>query len=77
MARVVWEVVKAAHCDRVGELVTLEVRRVYPADVLPDQPPRVLAHRCSRALQCNQMDRPTCRWAGTLPGYDPFAEAVV
>lgn len=73
MARVVWEVLKTQNCDRVGEVVTLEVQRAYPADILPDQPPRVTARRCSRGMACNQMDKPTCCWAGTLPGYDPLA----
>jgi hypothetical protein len=73
MAETVWEVVRCEHCDRVDEDVTLEVCRVYPIESLPDQPPRVIARRCSRAVYCNQLDRPTCQWAGTAPGYDPFA----
>jgi hypothetical protein len=56
----------------LGEEVVLEVQRVYGADILPDQPPRLLARRCSQGLACNMMERPACKWAGTLPGYDPF-----
>jgi hypothetical protein len=73
MAWVTWEAIRWQHCERVNERVALEARLVYPADTLPDQPPRVMAHRCSKAMTCNQFDRPTCCWAGTLPAYDPLA----
>ncbi|MEJ2011109.1 MAG: hypothetical protein P8X64_02665 [Anaerolineales bacterium] len=73
MAWVTWKSIKAQRCERIGEQVALEARVVYPAEFLPDQPPRILAHRCSKGLECNQMDSATCVWAGTLPGYDPFA----
>jgi hypothetical protein len=56
----------------VGEDVTIQVKVVYPLDILPDQPPRVLARRCSKGMDCNQLERPSCVWAGTNPGYDPF-----
>jgi hypothetical protein len=55
-------------------MVALEADLVYPADMLPDQAPRVLAHRCSMGLECNQDSRPSCLWAGTNPGVDPFVE---
>ena len=67
-----WVHQKTVVCDRLGKGVTLEVELVLPAEVLPDQPPRVLAHRCSDGLSCNSLDRPACQWAGTLPAYDPF-----
>ena len=73
MAVVMWKSIKEQRCERVGEEVALEARIVYAAEFMPDQPPRILAHRCSKGLECNQMDSPTCIWAGTLPGYDPFA----
>lgn len=72
MAVVTWKTIKNSGCERVGEIVSLEARVVYPAEWLPDQPPRILAHRCSKGMECNQMNTPTCMWAGTLPGYDPF-----
>jgi hypothetical protein len=72
MPTVIWKTMKRTNCDRVGEDVSLEARVVYSAEFLPDQPPRILAHRCSKGLECNQMNTPTCMWAGTLPGYDPF-----
>jgi hypothetical protein len=73
MPWVEWRPVQRDFCDRVHEQVVLEAQVVFPPDMLPDQPPRVLGHRCSLGLQCNAMDRPTCCWAGTLPGFDPFA----
>lgn len=73
MAEKTWEPIKQAFCQRVEEDVTLEAEMVYPSEHLPDQLPRILAHRCSRAMDCNQDSRVGCTWAGTNPGYDPFA----
>jgi hypothetical protein len=70
-----WQVVKVCFCHHAGKEVGLEAELVYPAEWLPDQPPRVLGHRCSEALVCNLDGRPSCIWAGTNPNYDPFAEA--
>ncbi len=70
-----WEVVKVRYCHHVGKEVGFEAQVVYPAEWLPDQPARVLAHRCSDAAHCNQDGRPSCIWAGTNPAYDPFIEA--
>jgi hypothetical protein len=72
MAWATWKPQKVQVCDRIGEQVALEVRVICPADILPDQPARVVGYRCSHAMECNCLDRPSCRWAGTLPGYDPF-----
>ena len=71
MSERIWEVSKTFFCERVNERVSLETEVVYPGDFLPDQPPRVLAHRCSRGMSCNQVSKPTCNLAGTNPGYDP------
>jgi len=73
MAWVMWKPIKEQRCERVDERVALEARVVYAAEFMPDQPPRILAHRCSKGMECNQMDSATCVWSGTLPGYDPFA----
>ena len=73
MAEKRWEQIKVRTCDRIGKEVTLDAELIYPADFMPDQPPRILAHRCSKGMECNQMNAPTCIWSGTLPGYDPFA----
>ncbi len=69
----VWRPIRQIYCQKAGRMALLEARLVYPAEVLPDGPPRVLGHRCSLGMECNQLEAPTCRWAGTLPGYDPFA----
>jgi hypothetical protein len=69
-----WESIKVRYCDRVKTDVSLDVEVIYPAEWLPDQAPRVLGHRCSHAFSCNLDNRASCKWAGTNPAYDPFAE---
>lgn len=72
MARRFWRIEKVTYCLHVGREVALEDEVVYPADQLPDQPPRVLAHRCSNAVECNLMfEKPACAWCGTNPGHEP------
>jgi len=73
MANKSWETVKLQYCHHACEDVCLEAEVVYPAEWLPDQPPRVLARRCSHGMNCNLDGRPSCVWAGTNPAYDPFA----
>ncbi len=72
MSERVWEISKTCICEHLNRKVALETEVVYPGEHLPDQPPRVLAHRCSRGILCNQTSKPACVWAGTNPGYDPF-----
>ncbi|HXF85679.1 MAG TPA: hypothetical protein VNK49_09845 [Anaerolineales bacterium] len=72
MAQRVWQVSKVHYCERVRHEVALETEVVYPPEHLPDQPPRVIAHRCSNALECNQEDRMSCAWCGTHPNYFPL-----
>ncbi len=74
MSKRMWEVSKVCYCEHVNEQVALETEVVYPGEHLPDQPARVLAHRCSHGLSCNRDSRPACNWAGTNPGYDPFRQ---
>ncbi len=74
MAVRTWEAVKIRFCDHAGSEVALEAEKVYPNDILSDQPARLLAHRCSRGLECSQNSTPACIWAGTNPNYDPFSE---
>jgi hypothetical protein len=76
MAVKTWEVLKIRYCAHANAEVGLEAEVIYPSDILPDQAPRVLAHRCSHAFACNFDSRPSCVWAGTNPTYDPFAEEV-
>jgi hypothetical protein len=72
MAVKTWQPIRVCFCNHAGREVALEVEVVYPAEWLPDQAPRVLAHRCSNGIQCNLDDRPSCVWAGTNPAFDPF-----
>ena len=72
MAFRTWQVDKIKYCELVGLEVALEDEVIYPAEFLPDQPPRVNAHRCSNAMLCNQMDKPVCIWCGTNPDRQPL-----
>ncbi len=74
MAFSTWDTVKVQFCERTKANVGLEAELVYPAEFLPDQAPRVLAHRCSRSFACNLFSQASCVWAGTNPSYDPFSE---
>ena len=71
-----WEVIKTSYCHHIGREVALEAELVYPAEWLPVQSPRVLAHRCSQGLGCNLDGRSSCLWAGTNPVIDPFLEKI-
>ncbi len=72
MAEKTWQTLKVQYCHHVDEEVGLEVEVVFPPEILPDQSPRIFAHRCSHGLACNLDGRPSCIWAGTNPVYDPF-----
>lgn len=72
MAHRNWKILKVSYCEQAGEEVALEAELVYPASFLPEQPPRIMAHRCSHGLACNSFQKPGCCWSGTNPGYDPF-----
>jgi len=71
MAQKKWQIEKVHYCEHVGQEVDLEVQVVYPADHLPDQPPHVMAHRCSKALECNQVDKLVCSYCFTNPDLKP------
>ena len=47
MAQKSWEVIKVRYCQHVSQEVGLEAEAVYPSEIMPDQPPRLVAHRCS------------------------------
>lgn len=75
MEKKVWQTIKVQHCIHVGSDVMLEAEVLYPAEHLPEQGgPRVVAHRCSRGIECGLNDEAACVWAGNNPNYDPFAE---
>jgi hypothetical protein len=74
MAEKQWVKMKVRYCDHAECEVALESEQVLPAEHLPEQPARIIAHRCSRGVECSLLKDPTCVWAGTNPGFDPFAE---
>jgi len=74
VAEKTWETIKVRYCDVAGCEAALEAETIYPADILPDQAPRVGAHRCSRGYECSTLGKGTCLWAGTNPDYVPFNE---
>lgn len=53
------------------EEIAIEVEVIYPADYLSEQAPRIRARRCSKALECNCIERPACALSGTNPDVDP------
>lgn len=67
-----WQTQKICYCERVGREVKLEAQVVFPAEHLPDQPPRILAHRCSNAIECNKLDKMVCAYCGTNPEFNPM-----
>ena len=71
MAQKKWQISKIRYCEHVGDEIALEVQVVIPPEIFPDQPPRVMAHRCSNAMECNQIDKMTCAWCGTNPDLKP------
>jgi hypothetical protein len=75
MATSMWQTIKVRYCHHADAEVGMEVKIVFPAEWLPEQPPRISAHRCSRAIACNLDGRASCIWSGTNPMYDPFNEA--
>jgi hypothetical protein len=75
MSTTVWKIVGQTSCVYTGWPAELLEQRVYFDEHVPDvgQPYRVLARKCSRALECNQAGY-SCQWAYTNPGRDPFTE---
>ncbi len=74
MAEKRWQTAKQIHCDHAGCTVQLEYQVILPAEYLPDQPARIVGHRCSQGMQCSMLTKPTCVWSGTNPNYDPFQD---
>jgi hypothetical protein len=70
MAERIWQVKQIKYCEHVGHEIALENEVIYPAEQLPDQPPRILARRCSNGIECNLMDKAACEWCGTNPGHE-------
>lgn len=71
MAVKTWQVETIKHCEHVGHEIAIENEVVYPAEQLPDQPPRIVARRCSNATECNLLEKSACALCGTNPDVDP------
>ena len=71
MAQKKWRIVEVRYCEHAGHKIRLETQVVEGSELLPDQPPRVLAHRCSNAIECNKIEKMTCAYCGTNPAYIP------
>jgi len=71
MAEKIWQVEKIKYCEHVGHDIKIENEVVYPAEILPYQLPRIVAQRCSNALECNMLENATCALCGTNPDLDP------
>lgn len=71
MAQKAWKVTKIRYCEHAGHEIKLETQVVYPAEHIPYQLPRVIANRCSNAIECNKIDKMVCAWCGTNPDVKP------
>lgn len=70
-----WTVVKTHWCPAAQAEVALLEKRVYPSvDFFATDAFRVVEQRCSHDIACNLDDHVHCKWAGTNPHNDPFAE---
>lgn len=69
MAQKKWQIRKTIHCEYAGRDVVFETQIIIPSESLPDQPPRVIAHRCSNAIECNKIEKMTCALCGTNPNH--------
>lgn len=72
MAATEWVIVNRKWCERAGADVVLMEQRVYPSEIIPNiSGHRVMARKCSCAMECNLAEIP-CKWSFTRPVYDPF-----
>ncbi len=72
MAQKKWRILEVRYCEHVGHEVRLEAQVVDPPEHLPDQPPHILAHRCSNAIECNKIEKMACAYCGTNPNHNPL-----
>jgi hypothetical protein len=72
MADEQWITVKTIYCKQSKQEATLEFLVAHSPEHMPDQPPRILARRCSISKECVVKDDCNCHWTGTNPLYDPF-----
>lgn len=67
MAWETWRTIQQTRCIFLQGKVCLEARVLYPADIMPDQPPRVLAFRCSSVQDCDRFNQADCPWGILTP----------
>lgn len=72
MAKKEWKTIKLRYCEHAGDMAGLEVKVIYPPEVLPDQPPQIGGHRCTLGEQCMMTNTGNCMWSGSNPDVDPF-----
>lgn len=72
MATEQWISIKTIYCKKAEAEASLEFLVVHPDEHMPDQPPRIIARRCSIGNECVIKDGCNCHWTGTNPLYDPF-----
>ncbi|GAB4548661.1 MAG: hypothetical protein Fur002_25580 [Anaerolineales bacterium] len=70
MTEKIWKVEASKYCEHIQREVNIEDEVVFPAEVLPDQPARITARRCSNALECNLLEKAACELCGTNPQID-------
>ncbi len=61
------------NAETLNAIETSKAKLIVPqavADQLPDQP-HVIAHRCSKALECNKVDKQVCAYCFTNPDVNP------
>ena len=57
------EKVVSCDCVHAGGKVKVSTLVVYPADHLPDPPPRILDRDCSHLTECSLHDKTACPFA--------------
>jgi hypothetical protein len=57
------EKVSRRFCAHAKTEVTLKSKLIFPADIMPDQPPRITSRQCSHYFDCNLLDKDACSYA--------------
>ncbi|MBE7534353.1 MAG: hypothetical protein HS124_01290 [Anaerolineales bacterium] len=72
MAQKRWHVVEVCYCEHAGREARLEAQVIDPAESVADQPSRIVARRCSNAIECNVNEKIACAYCGTNPNHVPI-----
>ncbi len=57
------ENVSHRYCAHAKSEVTLSTKIIFPADIMPEQPPRISSRDCSHYFNCNLLDKKACTYA--------------